>query len=68
MNGTAERLAPDVSAVLLRLRTFGPRTLGQLCHELAGEAWDPDRVERAVVLGWNAGLLSVDVDDRLLAL
>lgn len=68
MNGTEERVDRDVTAVLQALRRWGPASIDQLGIELSAMAWDHDRIQQAVVAAWAAGLLSFDVDDRLVAL
>lgn len=66
---TVTDAATDAATVLALLRERGPRTVDQLCAELAGESsWDGDRVVQAVAAAWAQNLLSFDAEDWLVLL
>lgn len=68
MTSNGESDDTDRDLVVLLLQRFGPRTLAGLyaCAELAD--WQTIRIERAVVHAWSDSRLSVDREDRLVAL
>jgi hypothetical protein len=68
MNGLDQDVTTDVRSVLVLLRERGPRTVQQLCVELEDGSWGRDRVEQAVAVAWSLSLVSLDVEDRLVAL
>jgi hypothetical protein len=68
MTASPENRDRDVAIVIDLLRRRGPRSLSQLCDALRGDSWSNERVEHAVIEAWSGNRLSVDRDDRLVAL
>lgn len=58
----------DVAVVVGLLRRSGPCPFAGLCDVLEQDHWSRDRVEHAVIEAWAQSQLSVDREDRLVAL
>jgi hypothetical protein len=68
MTTHTEKDDQDRETVVHLLARFGPCTLRALGARPELSDWPFIRVERAVVQAWSDGVLSVDREDRLLAL
>lgn len=61
-------MTEDADEVIGVLDTNGPRSLASLRDHPAFAGWPRARLERAVVEAWTTDRLSLDVEDRLVAL
>lgn len=68
MSTTEKTRLTDRDVVVDLLRRSGPRTIGALREERPLRQWPDARIEHAVVQAWADSRLSIDVEDRLIAL
>lgn len=68
MSTTEKTRLTDRDVVVNLLRRIGPRTITDLRDDASMAQWPETRVERAVIQAWADSRVTIDVEDRLVAL